>query len=570
MQVWAMDRRDFERELTRQLVAAGNLDAGDIERVNRLKTASGDRLETILTRLGLVSENDIANALARTLDLQLVERDEFPNRPLLEGKISARFLRDVRALPIANVPEGIVLAMADPLDEYTVQSVRVATNQPVLRRVARPADLDAAFERLYGGERPVGNDAVVPAVIDDEQALDDITRLKDLASEAPVVRLVNGLITRAVEARASDIHIEPYDGRIAVRFRIDSVLREVESPPIALRAAIVSRIKIMARLNIAERRLPQDGRIRFAVRGREIDLRISTAPTLHGESVVLRILDRESLVLDFVQLGFSADALRQFLDVLRRPHGVLLVTGPTGSGKTTTLYASVARLNTAEKKIITVEDPVEYQLDGVNQIQVKPQIGLTFAQTLRSILRHDPDIILIGEIRDFETAEIAIQAALTGHLVLSTLHTNDAPSALTRLLDMGVADYLIVSTLNAVIAQRLVRTLCEHCRESYRAMPELLTRIRATPKADNSPVTLYRARGCTQCDGTGYVGRTAIFELLPMIDDVRRIVLTKPDAAEIRRAAIALGMRTMYEDGLAKALAGVTTIEEVLRVTRSD
>ena len=570
MQVWAMDRRHFERELTGQLVAAGNLDAGDIERVNRLKTASGDRLEMILTRLGLVSENEVANALAQTLDLQLVEREEFPDRPLLEGKISARFLRDARALPIANGPEGIVLAMADPLDEYTVQSVRVATNQTVLRRVARPADLDAAFERLYGGERSVLNDAVVPAAIDDEQALDDITRLKDLASEAPVVRLVNCMITRAVETRASDIHIEPYDGQLVVRLRIDGVLREIESPPFALRAAIVSRIKIMARLNIAERRLPQDGRIRFAVRGREIDLRISTAPTLHGESVVLRILDRGSLVLDFAALGFSADALQQFLDVLRHPHGVLLVTGPTGSGKTTTLYASVARLNTSDKKIITVEDPVEYQLDGVNQIQVKPQIGLTFAQTLRSILRHDPDIILVGEIRDFETAEIAIQAALTGHLVLSTLHTNDAPSTLTRLLDMGVADYLIVSTLNAVIAQRLVRTLCEHCRDPYRAMPELLAQIRAISGTDAAPVTLYRPSGCEHCNGMGFRGRTAIFELLPMQDEVRRIVLTKPDAAEIRRAAIALGMRTMYEDGVAKALAGVTTIEEVLRVTRSD
>jgi general secretion pathway protein E len=353
-----------------------------------------------------------------------------------------------------------------------------------------------------------------------------------------------------------------------VRYRIDGMLREVEPPPGRFRAAIVSRIKIMARLNIAERRLPQDGRIKLAVRGTPIDLRIATVPTMHGECVVLRLLNREGVRLDFAALGLGGRNLEVYLDALERPHGILLVTGPTGSGKTTTLYASLVRLNTPERKILTVEDPVEYQLDGINQIQVKQSIGLGFPNVLRSLLRHDPDIIMVGEIRDVETAEIAVQAALTGHLVLSTLHTNNAVSSITRLLDMGVQDYLLTSTVTGVAAQRLVRTLCPHCREPYPALPELVKQLGLQRFTGTAEISLCRPRGCDECLGTGYFGRTTIFETLIMSDAIRRLVLRHAESGELQRAAVEEGMRTMYEDGMIKALAGDTTIEEVLKVTR--
>jgi len=402
---------------------------------------------------------------------------------------------------------------------------------------------------------------------DDLTDEEQIQHLKDLASEAPVIRLVNLMIARAVESRASDIHIEPFENRLKIRYRVDGVLREVESPPSRLSAAVISRIKIMAKLNIAERRLPQDGRIQLRAQGKEIDLRVSTVPTLWGESVVMRILDKASVVLDFEILGFSPRTLKRFLDVLNLPHGIILVTGPTGSGKTTTLYTALQTINTPERKILTVEDPVEYQLEGVNQIQVKPQINLTFANALRSIVRQDPDVIMIGEMRDLETAGIAVQSALTGHLVLSTLHTNDAAGSVTRLLDMGVEDYLLTSTINGILAQRLVRMLCTHCRQPYPALPELVDELRLRRFADTPDITLYKPVGCEQCGGSGYRGRAAIMEFLVMSDPLRRMVLKHADATELQVQAQKEGMDTMYEDGLRKAVAGQTTIEEVLRVT---
>ncbi|MCB1765595.1 MAG: Flp pilus assembly complex ATPase component TadA, partial [Candidatus Competibacteraceae bacterium] len=371
--------------------------------------------------------------------------------------------------------------------------------------------------------------------------------------------------------RASDIHIEPFENRLKVRYRVDGVLREVESPPSRLSAAVISRIKIMAKLNIAERRLPQDGRIQLRAQGKEIDLRVSTVPTLWGESVVMRILDKASMVLNFEALGFSPRTLKRFLDVLMMPHGIIVVTGPTGSGKTTTLYTALLTLNTPERKILTVEDPVEYQLEGINQIQVKPQINLTFANALRSIVRQDPDVIMIGEMRDLETAGIAVQSALTGHLVLSTLHTNDAAGGVTRLLDMGVDDYLLTSTINGILAQRLVRLLCLHCREPYPALPELVEEMRLQRFVETedrgSGITLYKAVGCEQCGGTGYRGRAAIMEFLIMSDPLRRLVLKHADATVLQAEAQKEGMDTLYEDGLRKVVAGHTTIEEVLRVT---
>ncbi|MBE9556310.1 MAG: type II secretion system ATPase GspE [Proteobacteria bacterium] len=550
------------RNLAQRLVEAGKLQPSGLDRALRVNEETGENLASALTKLGLVSEIDLAAAYAETLGLKLVARTDFPTEPLFEDRLSLRFLQQARVVPMEQGPDGVVLAMADPLDRFVIDAVRMAAGAPVEVRVATPADIEAALHGLYdgGGDRAAditGGDGGVDAEA-------DVERLRDLASEAPVIRLVNRMIERAVEQRASDIHIEPFEGRIRVRYRVDGVLREAESPADRLAAAIVSRIKIMARLNIAERRLPQDGRIKVVVRGKEFDLRVSTTPSLHGESVVMRILDRDGAVLDFKSLGFLDDTLKIYLSVLERPHGILLVTGPTGSGKTTTLYTSLMRLNSPERKILTVEDPVEYQLDGVLQVQVKPDIELTFARALRSFLRQDPDIMMIGEIRDLETAQIGVQAALTGHLVLSTLHTNDAAGAIARLMDMGVPDYLLTSTINGVAAQRLVRKLCPHCREAREPDAELLDRLGA---GDEPPRVLYHPTGCDKCNGGGYSGRSALLEVLVMDDTLRRLVLKRADAHEIEQAAIEGGMMTIYRDGLRKAAEGITSIEEVLRVT---
>ncbi|MEE9139280.1 MAG: type II secretion system ATPase GspE [Alphaproteobacteria bacterium] len=560
--------RSFANALGERLVARGKLESAGLERALRLQDETPEAIHVILTKLGLVSEADMAEALAECLDLTVVAVDEYPGEPILEEKISAKFLKESRIIPLAETPAGVELAMADPLDSYAIDAIRLSAGKPVLPRVGVPADIEAAFERLYGS----GGTAIEQILEDDtvrreEDTTQDIERLRDLASEAPVIRLVNHLIAKAVEMRASDVHIEPFERRLRVRYRIDGVLREGQAPPSRLRAAVISRIKIMAKLNIAETRLPQDGRIKLAVRGKEVDLRVSTVPTMFGESVVLRVLDRGSVTLDFATLGFDEKGLETYLRILERPNGILLVTGPTGSGKTTTLYTSLRHLNTGETKILTVEDPVEYQLEGVNQVQIKPKIGLSFANALRAFLRQDPDIIMIGEIRDLETAEIAVQAALTGHLVLSTLHTNDAASAVTRLLDMRVENYLLASTINGIVAQRLVRTLCPDCRVRYQALPEIVEELQLGGDR-GEPVTLHRAQGCAHCSGTGYLGRTSILETLVMSDPIRRLVLQRAEAREIQREAVRLGMRTMYQDGVSKALAGITTVEEVMRVTR--
>ena len=560
----------FLDALAEALIAGGKLKAPALARARRVSEETGERLDTALTKLGLVSDKDLAQAIAQTAGLERARDADFPQAPVFETELSARFLRQARVVPLVEEEERAVVAVADPLDTFAIDALRLATERPVVLRIATPAQIEAALDRLYGDAnaievlaRDAGNAAA-------GQADADVERLRDQASEAPVIRLVNLLIERAVEQGASDVHLEPFEGRLRVRYRIDGVLREVDAPPARLTQAVISRVKIMARLNIAERRLPQDGRIRLATRGREIDLRVSTAPAVHGESVVLRILDREGVSLDFGSLGFAEDAAERYLQLLDNPHGVLLLTGPTGSGKTTTLYASLLRLNTDERKILTVEDPVEYQLDGIVQVQVKPEIELTFASALRSFLRQDPDIMMVGEIRDLETAQIAVQAALTGHLLLSTLHTNDAAGAVTRLLEMGVPDYLLSSTLNGVAAQRLVRRLCPDCREGYAPDDALIRRLKMDKLLPGgAPETLYRAAGCASCGGTGYRGRLGVIEILVMSDDIRRLILSQSDAHAIEQQARAEGMRTLYEDALAKAAAGATTIEEVLRTTRS-
>ena len=554
------------------LIERGKLDQANLERALRLQAESGERLGALLVTLGLCAQRDVAEALASQLALPLVDANGYPEFPILEERVSARFLREARALPVSEDESELGLAMADPTDAYTISAFEMVTGRAVRPMVAVPTDLDAALERLYGaGRSAVGQLIGDVETRTDELSFDaDVQQLKDLASEAPVIRLVSLLITNALEMRASDIHIEPFESRLIVRYRIDGVLHEVESPPKRLSAAVISRIKIMANLDIAERRLPQDGRIRLRIQGKEIDLRVSTVPTMHGESVVMRILDKGGVALDFAKLGFEDPALRQFLDVLLQPHGVLLVTGPTGSGKTTTLYTALDRLNQPDVKILTVEDPVEYQMPGINQIQVKPQIDLTFANALRSIVRQDPDVIMIGEIRDLETAQIAVQSALTGHLVLSTVHTNDAPSTVNRLLDMGVEDYLLTSTVIGILAQRLVRKLCPHCKEAYVALPELVEQMRLRKFSQEREITLWHARGCSNCANTGYIGRVCVTEMMPMTDALRSLVMKHATATDLRAEAVRGGMMTMYEDGLVKALKGVTTFEEVLRATRED
>ncbi|MFZ1829968.1 MAG: type II secretion system ATPase GspE [Candidatus Competibacteraceae bacterium] len=555
-------------DLGELLVAHQKLTEADLQRARRVQEDAGEALDTLLLKLGLISERDLADALAVQLNLPLVRPGDYPETPATDGALSPRFLKDARAIPLAEDEQGLTVAMANPTDDYVLTALRLATGKTILPQVGIPSELEVAFARLYGsGRSAMGQIVDSIGLADDLTDEEQIQHLKDLASEAPVIRLVNLMIARAVESRASDIHIEPFENRLKVRYRVDGVLREVESPPSRLSAAVISRIKIMAKLNIAERRLPQDGRIQLRAQGKEIDLRVSTVPTLWGESVVMRILDKASVVLDFSTLGFSPHTLKRFVDILTMPHGIIVVTGPTGSGKTTTLYTALQTLNTPERKILTVEDPVEYQLEGINQIQVKPQINLTFANALRSIVRQDPDVIMIGEMRDLETAAIAVQSALTGHLVLSTLHTNDAAGGVTRLLDMGVDDYLLTSTINGILAQRLVRLLCPHCRQPYPALPELVEEMRLHRFSASGDILLYKAVGCEQCGGTGYRGRAAIMEFLTMTDPLRRLVLKHADATVLQAEAQQQGMETLYEDGLRKAVAGITTIEEVLRVT---
>jgi general secretion pathway protein E len=561
-----LDRPAFEQSLAAHLVALGKLDESGVERAFRLRRGSDERFEQILSKLGIVHERDIARAMSEALGIPLASPGDFPDEPVFR-RVSPKFLREARVLPIAETLDHIVLAVSDPLDQFPVQSLALLAGKPVEVKIATPSEIELAHERLYGEEKPassaVTGNADAEALEDDE----DVDRLRDLASEQPVIRLVNVLIAKGIEGRASDIHIEPFQNRLVVRYRIDGVLREGATPPLHLRAAIVSRIKIMAKLNIAERRLPQDGRIRLSIGGRDYDLRVATVPTLHGERVTMRILDRSSLIESFPALGFSEDALKRYLSLLDQPQGILLVTGPTGSGKTTTLYTSLARLNIPERNIFTVEDPIEYELEGVSQVQVKQKIDLTFAEILRTLLRHNPDVIMIGEMRDLETAQVAIQAALTGHLVLSTLHTNNAASSITRLLDMGVEDYLVTSTVNGVTAQRLVRRLCDACRIPRRVLPEFADRMGLSDLAGGKDIILYDAAGCELCHG-GYRGQIALIEVLTMSDQIRRLVLAHAEAREIHRAAIDEGLTPMYQDGLNKALQGMTTIEEVLRVTR--
>ncbi|MFQ5994561.1 MAG: type II secretion system ATPase GspE [Acidiferrobacterales bacterium] len=559
----------LDEQLAEFLIARAKLRDADCARLRRVQQEQENHqpLSRLLVKLGIVSERDTAEALSQLLELPLAQSTDYPDLSPLNGSIPIRFLKQHLAIPITVDDEKVIVAMADPQDSYSLSALSVACGKPVVPWVGIPSEIETAIERLHGdGKSRMGQ--ILESVDANEHVTeDDVDQLKDMASEAPVIRLVSLIIQRASDAGASDIHVEPFEDRLKVRYRIDGVLRDVEAPPAHFTAAVISRVKIMANLNIAERRLPQDGRIRLRVQGKELDVRVSTVPTMHGESVVMRLLNQETVTLDFTALGFADHTLSKFSEVLTLPYGMILVTGPTGSGKSTTLYTVLDKLNTAERKIITVEDPVEYQLEGVNQIQVKPAIGLTFANTLRSIVRQDPDVIMVGEMRDLETARICVQSALTGHLVLSTLHTNDAASSVTRLIEMGVEDYLLTSTVNAVIGQRLVRVLCCDCRAVYEPLTETVKKTGLERFVREGSLALYKPVGCEHCNGTGYRGRTAILELLVIADPIRRLVLQHADASDIQRTALGEGMHTMYEDGLRKAVAGTTTIEEIMRVT---
>ncbi len=535
--------------------------------LTRMQT-TGERLGEALVALGAVTKDDVLKALAVQNNLPYLFRGELPSPLPVVKNLSPKYLRQYVVCPIAVEGGLLTVATADPLNPMIVDDLRQSTGLDVRIVVSPGEGILEAIDRTYdGAATPLQR--IVEGLEEERgpEGEEDVNHLRDMAFEAPVIRLVNLLVENAIAAEASDIHIEPFEDTLRVRYRIDGILFDQESPPRRLRDAVTSRIKLMAEMNIAERRLPQDGRIRVSLHGRRVDIRVSTIPTVHGESIVMRLLDRASVFLPLEKLGFGSDTLKHFEALIHRPHGILLVTGPTGSGKSTTLYAALEKINSPDRKILTVEDPVEYQLKGVNQIPVKPKIGLSFATGLRHIVRQDPDVILVGEIRDLETVDIAIQAALTGHMVFSTLHTNDAPGAIPRLQDMGAEPYLIASVLEGVLAQRLVRRICQVCRapETPSAADIEALGVEAPPG-----VTLYRGLGCDECRNTGYRGRTAIYELFTITEDVRSLILRRASSREIRRLAVEAGMTTLRMDGWSRACEGVTTVEEVLRVTQED
>jgi general secretion pathway protein E len=555
-------------------VERGLVDEEELRTALNLQTDSREKLGKLLVDLGYVSERDCLATVSEHLGIPAMSAADYPPVPVLDSILSFRFMKQCKFVPVALENNVLTLAMTDPLDYPTLDSVGQATGYQVKAVLGAESEIMDVLEKFYGSaSSTLGR--IIEGIDEDNidslsDEIEDIEQLKDLASEAPVIRLVNLLISKAIENRASDIHIEPFEKDLKVRYRIDGILHDVEAPPKKLKAALISRVKIMSKLNIAERRLPQDGRIKLKVLGRDIDLRVSTLPTLYGESVVMRILDKSNTSLyDIRRLGFPEDSLREFESLIHRPHGIFLVTGPTGSGKTTTLYSALSAINLPDKKIITIEDPIEYQIDGVNQIHVNSQIGLTFAAGLRHIVRQDPDVIMVGEIRDLETAEIAIRAALTGHLVFSTLHTNDAPSAIARLIDMGAEDYLIASSLLGVLAQRLVRVICPSCKTEIHPVPEMLDEIgfrRGDRRGESD--RFFEGSGCENCSNTGFIGRVGIYELMPMGDDIRKLTLGKADSNQIRKKALEHGMRSLRDDGWLKVRQGTSSIAEVLRVTQ--
>ena len=549
-----------------RLVARGLLSERDLERARIAKREMGCMLGEALVRLGLVAESNLVTALCEELDVSFVPKEGYPQEPVILDGLPEQFLLNNDVVPLSTTEDRLVLAALKPQDPFIKKALHLATGKAVELRLGLASDIEAALERYTLDDEEDDLDTFSGFDASDDEFVE---HLKDLASEAPVIQRVNQIIQRSLDIEASDIHLEHFDDGLRLRYRIDGVLQESSQiGDASLSAAVVSRIKLLANLNIAERRLPQDGRIMMRVKGHELDLRVSTLPTVHGEGIVMRVLDRESIRLDLADMGFSEDTFESYTELLKRPHGILLLTGPTGSGKTTTLYASLSNMDSDSLKVITVEDPVEYQLHGINQIPVHSQIGLTFARALRSILRQDPDIIMIGEMRDTETAQIAVQSALTGHLVLSTLHTNTAAGAITRLEDMGVERFLITAAVNGVLSQRLIRKLCSDCKKSLELTDEAINSMGIAPFMVAGNKTIYEPVGCEACKGTGYRGRMAIHELFVLDASAQRAVLDGADAHQLREHARGRGMRTLYEDGLRKVALGHSSLDEVLRVTQ--
>jgi len=554
------------------LVRRGLISSADLTRATEEQETNAGALSAILVKMGVLSEGDLSACLQKEYHLSLVDPSALNLPPEVTRLIPVNLVQRHHLVPINLSGSTLTLAMSDPSNIAAINEAKFITGYDVKVAVASVLSINAAIEQYY--DKGAGVDEVLTEFDDDVEVVEgndeiDVKELERATEDAPVVRLVNAVLTSAIKRRASDIHLEPFERMFRVRFRVDGVLEEIMRPPLKLKNAITSRVKVMAQLDIAERRLPQDGRIKLKLgRGQEMDFRVSVLPTIFGEKIVLRLLDKSSLQLDMTKLGFEELALKDFKDAIYKPYGMVLVTGPTGSGKTTTLYSALAELNKIVSNISTAEDPVEYNLVGINQVQIHEEIGLNFANALRAFLRQDPDIIMVGEVRDFETAEISIKAALTGHLVLSTLHTNDAPSTISRLLNMGVEPFLVASSVNLILAQRLVRVICTGCRQPTEIPPQALIDIGVA--REDVGFTPFHGAGCGNCSGSGYRGRLALYEVMPMSDELRELVLNGASAQEIKRAAINFGMKTLRQSGIQKLKEGVTSIGEVVRVTMPD
>lgn len=557
----------IQKKIGQILLEMGYIDVSDIDAVLEVQKAEhgARRFGEILMDRG-VTEDRIFQALSVQFSIPLLDTKNFPEQLPIE-KISYNFLVNNLILPVEMKENVLTVATGDPTNSDGISTLKASYGCDVSLFLARKSDVLHQLEQLYGSRSAVMQRLIEDVTEDNASESDlpnEVSHLRDLAQEKGIIQLVNIIIENAVKDRASDIHIEPGDMKVSVRYRVDGVLHEKEVLPIRMYSAVSSRVKLLSQMNIAERRLPQDGRMNMTASGRVLDIRVSTLPTIYGESIVMRLLDKESSFLTLEQLGFDKMLFGVYADTIKKPYGMLLITGPTGSGKSTTLYASLDEINSPEKKIITIEEPVEYLMQGINQIQVRPKIGLTFANGLRHIVRQDPDVIMVGEIRDLETAGIAVHAALTGHLLFSTLHTNDSAGAIARLMDMGVENYLVSSTLLCVIAQRLVRRICVHCRERYNFSEDLFQKLGLNIHEG------WLGRGCDNCSGTGYRGRIGIFEILRITDEIRELIMRRATIGEIKEMAVSMGMRTLREDGIEKVKSGVTTIDEVLRVTQVD
>lgn len=556
------------KSLAESLIEAGLVTQEQLKQAQSEEKRSGVRLRKALVKLGFIAEDDLVEFLSKQLGIPRIELDNYLIDPKLIELVPESLARKYELLPVLKIGNRLTCAMVDPGNVFAIDELRLANGLNIEPAVATETEIHKGLNEYYGAK---GNMEELLRSLDDEKFKEkglDTQKIEKIVEEPLVIKLVNLILMEALRQGSSDIHIEPEEEVLRLRFRVDGILSEVSSPPKHLQSAIISRIKIMAALDIAERRIPQEGRFNIKMEGKGIDVRVSCVPTIYGENVVLRLLDITSALLGLEQLGFSREILDKYQKLILRPHGIILVTGPTGSGKTTTLYASLDKINTVEKNIITIEDPVEYKLTGIRQIQVNSKVNLTFANGLRSILRQDPNVIMVGEVRDFETAEIAIQAALTGHLVFSTLHTNDAAGAVSRLIDMQAEPYLISSALIGVLAQRLVRTICKECKEEYAPSSEALRDLGISAK--EGTIKFYRGKGCPKCMNSGYKGRIGIFELMPIDDKLRNLIITKASLDEMRKYSRSQGMKALKEDGIEKIKQGLTTAEEVLRVTEEE